>query len=39
MPAGKGRYVYVKTQCTIHSVVQIFRLEKVIQKKRYVEKM
>ena len=29
----KGRYACVKTQCTIYSVVQIFRLVKVIQRK------
>ena len=29
----KGRYACVKTQCTIDSVVQIFRLVKVIQRK------
>ena len=29
----KGRYTYVKTQCTIYSVVQIFRLVKEIQRK------
>ena len=29
----KGRYACVKTQCTIYSVVQIFGLVKVIQRK------
>ena len=29
----KGRYACVNTQCTIYSVVQIFRLVKVIQRK------
>ena len=29
----KRRYAYVKTQCTIYSVVQMFRLVKGIQRK------
>ena len=29
----KGRYTFVKTQCTIYNAVQIFRLVKIIQRK------
>ena len=35
----KGRYACVKTQCTIYSVVQIFRLVNVSKENRYVEEV